>query len=350
MPLGKAIKAIIEGIPNPLPPAFMSVTDQFLGDSARFVQYKATRKTARRTQYGAPAIRRELLPIEERDLKLIHSFEEKHISVLTYQRLREYENYNVQRMGQMELERQMVEFARIFANLRIAATQQVLANAAFFFDAAGNLLPTSSGAVESISYGISASHQNQLAGIIAASWATATTDIPLHLRQIKKQARRDTGYELKYAFYGENLPSYLTANNFVKDYLSRNYPFAQKEFLENAEIPQGLFGFTWVPVYQTFFEDNASVNQSIFGVDAVTFTPEPNAEWWQQAEGSYQVPTSYNPVQDLASGANSFSTVFGPFAWARPIDNPPTATMFQGDTFLPHLRVPDAIFQADVTP
>ena len=82
-----------------------------------------------------------------------------------------------------------------------------------------------------------------------------------------------TGYPLKYAFYGLNVPSYMTQNNYVIDYLARNPKFAQK-FLEQAEIPDGLFGFTWVPVYTAFYEDASNTNQTFFSSDAVIFTPE----------------------------------------------------------------------------
>jgi len=347
--LGATIKAVIDGVPDPLPPGFRA-GDDYLGDSVRYPQISSTRQTAKRVQYGSPALRRALRNIEERDAKFLHSFEEIQFSPLLLQKLRDYENYTVQRMGMTEVTRQVEEFTRVFYNLETTAILQVLFSAAIYFDASGNLLPSSSGAVESVTFGISANNQNQLNGIIAASWATATTDIPLHIRQIKKTARRSTGYPIKNAFYGENIPSYLQKNDFVKDWFVRN-PAKNEAFLNTGELPRGMLGVeNWIPAYETFFEDQNAANQNIIGVDAVVFTPDPSLDWWEVAKGSYQVPSSLDVAPTMAAVLGNLQTVYGMFAYAVPSDNPPSAIMRQGHTFLPILKVPNAIFQADVTP
>ena len=62
------------------------------------------------------------------------------------------------------------------------------------------------------------------------------------------------------------------------------------------------------------------------------------------------VPRSFNAAANMAAGIASLEQVTGRFAYAVPIHNPPTVQMLAGDTFLPVWKVPDAIFQADVTP
>lgn len=349
VPLTGLIQAIKTGIPDNLPPSFTSTKSEVPGNSGRYTQVKGTRRTARLAQYGSPAVKRELKGVESKDVKSLHTFEQIEMDPLTLQQLRNYDNYDIQRLGIQEVDRQQSEFAVYFDNLRLSATYSMLANGKIWFDSSGNLLPTSSGAQVTVDYGISANNQNQLNGIITASWATANTDIPSQLRNLRIRAAELTGYPLKYAFYGVNIPSYLTQNNYVLDYLSRNPNFAQR-FLEVAEIPDGLFGLTWVPVYTSFFEDSAGTNQTFFGSDTVVFTPEISREIYELLEGTFMVPRSFNAAANMAAGIASLEQVTGRFAYAVPIHNPPTVQMLAGDTFLPVWKVPDAIFQADVTP
>src|SRR4051812_16126399 len=91
--LSKTVQAIKTGIPDNLPPEFYSTKEQVLGDSTRFVQFKGVRRTARLTVYGSPALNRELRPLEEREVKLMHSFESIRMKPLTLQRLRSYEDW-----------------------------------------------------------------------------------------------------------------------------------------------------------------------------------------------------------------------------------------------------------------
>lgn len=343
------IQAVKTGIPDVLPKQFQTVKKTTIGDAGRYTQVSGTRATARQAMYGSAAVKRALKGISSKDVKLLHSFEQIEMNPLILQWLREYDNYNLQQMGMQEVDRQQSEFRAYFDNLRLAAVLSMLANGKIWFDANGNLLPSSSSAQVTIDYGVSANNQSQLNGIITASWALANTDIPLQLRNLKKRSLQQTGYELKYLYYGTNIPSYLTTNNYVIDYLARN-PVMQTKYLETAEIPDGLFGFTWVPVYKSFFEDSAGTNQEFFGADALIATPEIDQSVYELMEGTYMVPSTFNATSDMASALGTLKQVVGMFSYAVPIHNPPTAQMFMGDTFLPVWKVPDAIYQADVTP
>ena len=341
------IQGIKTGIPDNLPDPFAKLTKTCIGDSGRYTRVVGTRQVARRSEYGAPAVQRALKDVEAVDVKLSHVFEMIKLHPLILQQLRAYDNYNVQNLGVEEVDRQQAEFKVYFDNNRLAMTYSMLANGNIWWDASGNLLPTSSGAKVTASFQMSANNQNQLNGVIASSWKLANTDIPSQLRNLRVSAAKLTGYPLKYAFYGLNVPSYLTQNNYVLDYLSRNPNFAQK-FLEQAEIPDGLFGFTWVPVYTSFFQDAAGVNQSIFGADEVVFTPEINRDVYELLEGTMMVPSSFNATTDMSAALGTLRQVVGMFSYAVPTHNPPSAEMYMGDTVLPVWKVPDAMFQATV--
>lgn len=343
------IQRIKSGIPNPLPEKFMTMTKDVIGDSGRYTQVTGQRKVARSVRYGAAALNRTLKDVAYRDAKLVHGFEQQNLPPLILQRLRQYDNYDLQRMGMLEVARQTKEFVQLFINKRVAASLFALSLGHIYSDINGELLPSSAGAVEDADFGMSANNQNQLNGIIAASWALSNTDIPSHIRNIKLQALKSTGYEIKYALYGINVPSYLTQNDYVIDYLARN-PAMQTKFLESADVPSGLFGLQWIPVYLSFFEDQNDTNQTIVSGDTVIFTPEISDDWWEILQGSYTVPTTINIVADAAAAANSLKIVYGMAGYSQVTPNPPGIASFYLDTFLPTLKIPDAIFQADVVP
>lgn len=350
VPLCGVVQAVKTGIPDVLPSEFFTTRKDVMGDSGRYTRVTGTRQTAKRVEYGAPAIKRELSAIGSYDVKLAHAFQHIDLDVKTYQSLRSYDSPEVQNLGQQEVDRQAAEFRALFDNLEKAAVYSMLSNGAIYFDSNGNLLPSSSGASLTIDYGVSANHQNQLNGIIGASWATATTDIPSDVRAIQKQSVLDTGYTIENAFYGINIPSYFAGNtSYVQPFLSRS-PQMREMFLDTGEIPSGLFGVkNWIPVHTAFFNDNDGTNQSFFGDDKIVFTPAVNSTWYELLYGTYPVPKTFGPVGSLQGAMNSFELVRGMFGYATPIDNPMTARLYFGHTFLPVMKM-DCIFIADVTP
>ncbi len=353
----KAVEEIKAGIPDVLPPGFASTTEDLLGDSGRYVSTLGTRQTAKFVEYGAPALDRKLEDIGDRSVKLFHSYEQINLKPLVLQQLRNYENYDVQRMGMQEVARQTKQFVLKFDNLRKATTQMQLANGVLYVDVNGNLLPSSSGAVKTISAGITAaSNQGSCqdtagANIFGAtgqgSWAIQTTNIPLQLRTLKQTARTRSGYPLKYAIYGINIPDYLTQNDYVENYLARNQKM-RDYYDETGELPDGLMGFNWIPAYEAFYQDNNGTNRLIWPANQVTFTPEVNSDWWTVFQGSYMVPTSIDIVASAEAAISNLKQIWGMAAYAQVINNPVTIAMWHLDTFFCALKIPDVIYQANV--
>lgn len=345
------IQAVKSGIPNPIPDQFWKSTKNVIGDSGRYTRVVGQRKLARTARYGSPAIRRELLPIAVVDVKLLHTFEEQPIPPLVMQQLRSYDNYEVQQLGIQEVSRQTREFAQLFVNLRTAAILTAFAYGRMAFDAEGNLLPDAqfSSGVEQIDFQIPAANKGNLGGIISASWATATTNIVQQIAALKQRAVRQTGYPIEYVFYGRNIPSYLTRNDYVRDYLARN-PTGNQGFVFTGEIPNGLFGLNWVPVYTGFWEDQNSTLQNIFDDDAIVFTPAPSPDWFEILEGSYTVPTTINIIPDAMAAMSGVKMVYGMFGYGLVVHNPPTVMTYYGDTFLPVIKIPEAVYIGDATP
>jgi Phage major capsid protein E len=351
--LSKAIMLTSQGVPNLLPPAFMASHTKCVGPNVRWRQFTGERRTAQRVKYGAPPVEATLRDIGERTAKAVHFNEKISLDPLIFKQLQSPNSYEHD-PALFEVNRQLEAFGTKFGNTRITANCQTLKSGVLYFDTAGNLLPSATGADSSqtINFGMNANNQGQANGIIASSWAIPTTDIVLHLRKLKKQARRLTGKPLKKAMYGENIPSYFFNNASVQQYLARHSIIREKyvDGAEAGEIPNGLFGFEWIPLYEQFYEDANATNQDVWSPDHIVFTPEVDQDWWDVIEGSYEVPTTINIQGDGMAAMRSMKTVhgMGGFGFVVPPPSPPTVMSVYFDTFLGVLKNPDAIFQLDV--
>jgi hypothetical protein len=296
-------------------------------------------------------VRRSLSPISRKDVKLCHFFEEIHLSPLVYQNLCAYNSYERQQDGIEEVSRQIQNFKQVFANARIMATMSMLFKGKIWFDDDGNLLPTSSGEFHTVDYNIPANNMNQLNGAITASWAIAATDIAGNIRNVKQASIRTTGYEVKTALYGKNIPKYFTSSNdAVKYYLARN-PQKNEQFLATGEIPPGMFDIdNWIPAWKSFYEDSTATVQSFVDDDAIVFLPEVDQSQYEMMEGTFQVPKTFQPTINPASPMSDYEEIQGMFAYSVPSHNPPSATIYVGDTYLPIWKNPQSIWIADVTP
>ncbi len=343
------IERIKSGIPKVLPEAFENVKKSTIGDVGQYMRVTGTRQTARLVKYGSPAVARDLKGVESIPVKLLHSNESVLFDPQVYQQLRALDAYTNNK-GKEEIARQMREFTYYGQNLRNAATVSMLFQGKIWFDSGGNLLPTSSGAEFTVDYAIPANNLNQLNGIIAASWATHGTDIPGQLRTLKAQSLKDTGYELKYAFYGKNIPSYLAINDYIQPWWVR-YPQQNAHYSATGEIPDGFYGIDkWIPAYKAFYEDNSNTNQTFVGDDACVFAPEIDASVYEMMEGTIMVPTSVQPMQNPTDPMGDCAQVTGMAAYGITTWDPVSIKVFRLDTFLPLWKVPSALYISDVTP
>lgn len=349
------INSVVGGVPDDLiPPAFMSLTRPVSGNQATYHKVQSTRKTARLVQYGGTARTRELQGVTETPVVLAHFFESFMVKPDTMMALLDEGNETRQRMGAQTLARQISDFGRLFRNNRLVAFYSALARGKISYDASGNFALTDQAATGGVDvdFGVPAANLNQAAGAISASWATAGTKIINDIKALKRAARKATGYPLRWAFYGSNIPDYLLGNTQLKEIINRNLAL-QEAFAGAAagEIPDGFLGFNWRPVDQAFYETANGTNTDIFGGDSLILTPEPSADWWEWYEGSYPVPTNLGAVFNDASAAlSSIQEVYGSFAYATVKHNPVGIEGFVGDTVLPVLKVPAAIYILDVTP
>lgn len=353
VPLTAAIEKVKNGLPKILPPAFYNRNPAFrlVGDKTRRVNYSGTRKNARILPYGAPPRQIKFLPLEQQDIRLLHTEETVNFSPELFMQLREFETYTAQVLAQQEAKRQVNNAATRQMNLQSSAINVMLANGKLWFDVDGNLLASASGADLTVDYQVPANNLNQLNGIISASWATAATDIVSQINAIKAQALYTTGYPLKYCLYGKNIMSYLINNTAVQTYLKYNISRADY-WLQSGQIPPGLFDLEWVPMQNAFFNSDADATVQIFGADTCTFTPDPaDQNVYGIYEGTTPVPKSFNVTGDLMAQYANIEQRSGSYGYGMMQLGPPMNLVgVYGDTFLPALMNPAAYFIADVTP
>lgn len=344
------VEAVKTGVPNPFPDAFFTKTKKVQGDEGSYTRHRGSRQNAKVVPYGAPSLNVAPRNIEEVPVKLLHSLESLSLKPVLLRKLRSYDSYELN-MGKEEVARQVKQKLVRHQNSRVSQIASILRYGEIYIDSDNNILPSSSGAQDTLAFQVSANHKDQLNGIIATSWATNTTNIPRHILNLQDQSAKDTGMVLKKAYYGNNIPGYFANNDYVHDFLSRTGNAGPNiEYLMSGLIPKGLFGLDWIPVGRAFFNDANGTDQSWFGADNVVFTPGEDDDWYEMLEGSYPVPTRIDVETDAAAALESFKDVHGMFAYATVAFDPPGIKMFTGDTNLWALKNADAIYIADVTP
>src|SRR5574343_155073 len=343
-----AVQTVVNGIPEDiLPPAFFNVTERFSGNQGRYVKTAGTQQAATVVNYGSPAAMRNKWGLGSVPVTLLHTFESITFDPLDLANLLAEDNPTKQAMGRQTVERNLANFGQLFRNLRISAVHSALSLGTVSFSATGALLPSTGSAAFSVDYGVSAGHKDQLGGIIAADWDKAATDIAVKIKKKKKASLKATGKKVKYAFYGSAVPGYLMGNTIAKALIGGS-PSLSEQFARGATIPDGFMGLTWIPGNQAFYEDADGTDQDWWAADKVVFTPEPDATWWGCLEGGYITPRSIEIAADGMAALGNFQEVLGAFSYASVAINPPGITHYAGDTFLPVLTNPDAIWIADV--
>lgn len=221
------IQSTVSGIPNPFPPGYFQVDQTVDGDTGEYKVFSGSRTNATISPYGAPSKNRQLREIGIKTVKLLHSVENIVLPVKDYVNLLNYNDLAKQKLGIDEVSRQIREARWTQDNLRISALTSMLFQTQIFYDNLGNLLPSSTGAQTTVTYGVPTGNQNQLDvwgtgnPIISTAWSNNTATIDKQIQALHQAAVELTGYELKHAFYGKNVPNYLTSNTGRVRYVNR---------------------------------------------------------------------------------------------------------------------------------
>lgn len=155
--------------------------------------------------------------------------------------------------------------------------------------------------------------------IITASWATASTDIPLHLMQISAGFQQGVGEPLSRVYCDHGTFLYVLQNDKVRQLAGTSQePFAKHEMTSDAAedgsktglITATIRGLPWLKWY--VYDGGLTLGTSqttytrLLPESYCTFMIEPDSQWFQMIEGSEVVLEN-----DLASPQE----VYGFHAW-----------------------------------
>lgn len=372
-----------------LPPELLASGRTVEGNYGTYRKVVGERRVARVAQYGSPSQVREMKGISEIPVTLIHTIESFNFQPTLLQNLLQEDNEMKQKNAAQEIARQTADFHDLFENLRVAAVTCLLAFGTLYFDNDGRLLlPTVSaagtltaptGAVYTVDMAMPSGNRNQLnvygSNIISAVWSNTGTDIVSQINALKVAARKQTGYAITQAFYGDNIFKYLVNNTTIQTIMKYSESF--RAAFARREIPAGFLGLDWHPMREAFYATDVvpmqpgtnltiptgktpantkadealdnSLAASIWPANLITFTPDISAEWYELIQGTYPVKINIDEIADSAADlADAIENVAGMFAYAVATTDPMSIKEVAGDTFLPVLKVPGAVYQATV--
>ncbi len=186
------------GLPDPLPEAFEGTERKVVGNAARLFIGYGQRKTPKAGKYGAPSVNAQMEPLASKDVIILSFLESLPIDPITFQRLHDFDNFNMQKMGAGEVARQVGLFKTKFDNARKVVKWSNFRYGAVYLNSAGDLLPSSSGAATdwTLDFGVPAGHKTQLdfdgnGNIIANLWSdTTNANIPQQIENLQVAAAK----------------------------------------------------------------------------------------------------------------------------------------------------------------
>lgn len=353
LPLTEAVTQVVADLPKPLPQQFYTQTKQVPGDAFRRFLFRPTRQVSKRAVRGAPPKRVEQTPVNVQDAKCIHSIEEIECGSEVYKLFHPYTSYEpIVYNAETELDRRAADFARRSLNLRTAAIHSVVATGYIWFDVNDDLLPTSSGATETIDFLVPAGNRRTS----SVDWSDPAANIVTFMtNEMTYMTINSGGHKPRYAIYGANVAGYIANNTSFREYLKLNGRY-NEQYVKTGRIEDDTLELIWIPAQSAYFErpDGTIVQQ--FPADQITFFPELTRDVWEIKEGSQPVPKQFawmNQGGDFKSVFNAMfeNPAFGMFRYALGQTYPvPQIIIVQGDNFLPDMPTPQAVWYLDTKP
>lgn len=259
--------------------------------------------------------------------------------------LREPDSPALQNMAKTEIKRQLDHFHTRQMLSREVALAKILTKGVVYLNAAGQVLESSSGATVTADFNVPADHKDQCGGLIAATWATAGTDIQDQFDNIDIQCEKD----------GVPKPRHVWANSTVKDYLRANTDFrawasASASISENVaggSILEGLFGKTW-HFYDGTYKNAAGTETMLIPDDQVIMTPDPTESVFKATAGSSLYPTSTGVGATLEDRIASLNKVYGPYSYSKLEDDPIQLFLYMGDKWGFHMADTNAVYMPTI--
>ena len=357
--LTEVIRTVKGGVPTDMLPAeFFTNTMPVTKDYATFRRVQDQRTTTQLGAYNSASKQLDLVGVQEITVKCLSTYVNTRFNPELYMALQALDSADdATDRGRSLIGEQLDQAAMRINNTVAASVHLALANGTVYWDAKGNLLPSSSGAFSSYDTAIPAGNKGGLnalgtGNIISTNWSDPTADLMGQIAALKRASRILTGRPVKTVLYGKNIAGYLAKNNELNN---RIVTLSQKAEVsgsfEAGEVPQGLLGMAWKPVYDAFWTDASGTNQLVYNDDAIIFLPDMEKDVYSMAQGENVVPTKFNyggPTADAALASLRYER--GLFSYAEITSDPVGIKSVSGQTWLPCFKVPSAFFLGNANP
>jgi hypothetical protein len=357
IPLSQKILQPTLGVPFPkglLPLVGPDVENKdAISDTVIMPVFAGSRKAARTTSYGSAHTGISQEDFNTKPIKMLSVREFWDAPADLFARLRQPASYNPDVFATAYIDQMTANSRARIDNLKTGCILSMLQTGKIWLGTTGNLLASSSGAAITIDAGVPAGHQSQLnwdgnGDIIGTLWSNAAAPVFKQIQDIQNAGLIETGYPITTAYYGRNIPQYLSTNTSVGS-LQQTAPYY--DAFKMGAVPQGFLGIdNWIPIPTAFWQNEAGTNVVLDYSKTVVFTPDVNRNWWQMGVGQSLMPSgiigaTYSDASAATAGVNLHR---GMYQWAVLNGDPVTIRSFFGDVFLPMIVNGKAVFQATV--
>lgn len=354
---------VAPGLPKPLPAALYKFGPTSpVGVNVIYEAIIGNRQTAKFTDYLSPAANLETLPRQRNQAVALGA----RIATPIDGELMIGLMNNVpiwQQRAKEILNQKFRDFRNYSENLQLSMVHSAIFTDSINADSNGNLLPSSSGAVNggfkfnSLYAGANALQYNShwpgvpaTAQNLVGDFSNASTDIPSSFRAMDQGYTFTSNYKPKNIIYGKDLPRYFYNNTNMLTYMSRQ-PQINSELLLSNEVPQGLFRYNWFPAADAYYVDQNGVTQQWCADNQMVIMPDVNLNWWENFECSLPCPKGMvTPAADLQQFLDACPPVRGYSSYVLPCWNPVKADLIAQAYSLPVLKSPYANFSVFVSP
>jgi hypothetical protein len=332
-------------VPTPFTDAFYRDPEEIDDDSFRSMYDPADVAASPGNVPGAEARIITVGSAQERVFNLFYSFNKTVFEESVMRALREPGSYTLQRMGRTEIARIMGKFRNRQIRFKELVISKILTQGAVWMNNLGVVLDSSSGAVQTADFQLPANNKGNLGGLITGLFSTAATDIPAILESVVDQARTNNVPVPTNIWINRTNLSSLRNNTKFQTWAANNEGLAT-QVIRGGMIEE-LWGFRWNFVSTKYSNSSGTMTPYIpaTGQGSMVMTPDVGP-WCKSSIGLNLIPRVIGAARTIDEALGNIEQVYGPFAYAKLLDDPIRAIAYTGDKFGFHLNEPGAVWAA----